>query len=152
MISGEMEDLRNNCELSREPFSNAIDNAAPASNPVIAVRNSRAIPIWLAVIALVLIALFLQTRTQITSYNFLIEGNGQTDGATVSVDGRPSGVMRTLNEGGVSTTGLRLHLSDGTHQVVVSKSGFQPQTATVVVKGEDFLGIQLKPIDRQKQN
>jgi Na+(H+)/acetate symporter ActP len=147
MISGEMEDVG-----YAGPEPSAAQGSPRDANFAgkIAPGTSKAIPIWLAVIVIVLGGLLAQTHTKVASYNFLIEGNQQMAGAAVMLDGQPRGVLQTSNEGGVTTTRLRLQLPDGTHEVAISKPGFQSAITTVTMRGEDYLSVELKPLELPK--
>jgi hypothetical protein len=150
MISGRLESIGAQA-VGLAPGQQPLDTTE-MSAPVINGKSSLALPIWAGVIVVVLAALYLQMSlgTGSTSYNFLIEGGPESVGATVIVDGKPVGTMSEYNDSGVKMVGLRLHVSDGLHNIEVNKSGYLPQSRRVLLKGEDYVGVELKPSGADK--
>jgi hypothetical protein len=126
------------------PPVNALDGSMRAmTEPVVRPKTSKAFTVWLTLLTGVLVALFLQMGTKIESYNLLIEGTRDAEGASVQVDGRPVGTISERDEAGVKLIGLRVLLADGPHNVTVTKPGFAPFNASVRLRGADYIGITL---------
>jgi hypothetical protein len=151
MAYGKVEEATQTCESPPAPSLcppvDALDGSK-RSMTELAVRpkTSKAFTVWLTLLIGVLVALFLQMGTKIESYNLLIEGDRECDGASVQVDGHPVGTITERVEAGVKVIGLRVLLADGQHTVTVSKPGFAPFTAPVKLRGADYIGIHLTKV------
>lgn len=141
MISGSLDNVAKDAEETPAPGQLPMQQN---QEPVITPRTSMAIPIWLAVVIGVLTALFIQTSSQVPSYNFFIEGNPDIVGAQVAVDGAPVGTLQTSDDGGVKTTGLRARVVDGHHNIEITKPGYKPFKAEFKMHGEDYISVQLQ--------
>ncbi|HEY9789748.1 MAG TPA: hypothetical protein V6D22_05080 [Candidatus Obscuribacterales bacterium] len=150
MISSRLESI--GAQVVETAAGQQPSDTSEMSSAVIKAKSSPALPIWAAVIVVVLAALWLQMSrgTGSTSYNFLIEGGPESVGATVILDGKPVGTLRQYSDAGVNMVGLRLHVSDGVHNIEVNKSGYLPQSKQVILKGEDYVGVELKPSGADK--
>jgi hypothetical protein len=107
-------------------------------------KPSQAVPLWLAVIALVLVVLFLEMHgNSVTSYNLLIEGNRESEGADVFVDGQRAGRLDSQPQMGMTQIACRLSLANGTHTIAVKKSGLKDFAADVAMHGAGYLFVNL---------
>ena len=149
MISGNVEKVADGMRAdSRAHAPQTVAQELPVTEShAPSAKSSLAIPIWTAVILGVLGCLWLQTRTEVPSYNFLIEGSPNTKGAVVVVDGQPAGKLDASETSGLKTVSLKLHLADGQHSFVVTKPGFKPFSSELKLKGEDYLSVDLTSDD-----
>lgn len=129
-----------------------VDESAPNSLPnigasiesaVIRPKPSAAIRVWLAVVAMVLGTLWWQTQTPTASLNFLIEGNNDSEGAEVRLDGSSAGTLARADQSSVKMVALRCNVSDGKHTIEVLKPGFSPFKETVNVHGAEYVNVRL---------
>lgn len=108
-------------------------------------KKSWAIPLWFGITTAVLATLWFQMQVVSPSYNFLIEGNRNADGATVLLDGRSIGSMHETSETGVSMIVLRAQIAGGEHLVEVQKPGFTPSKMNFKMTREEYLDVRLTP-------
>lgn len=149
MLSGHIGDVATHISRSVPPVNpdlTAVSNEGEQADVAAPVqpKPSRAFAIWFCMVAIVLGNLLFQTTTSKPSYNFLIEGNAASLAADVVIDGKTVGKIDEYNDSGVKIYGLRCTLQDGTHSVGITKNGYQPFSADVQMRGEDYLGFRLK--------
>lgn len=119
--------------------------ASSTPQPAVKPNPSPATRIWFAVVALVLAALWFNTQTPTESVNFFVEGNNDSEGAEVRIDGSRAGDMQRADQNGVRIVALRCKVSDGKHTIEVIKPGFSSFKTTVNVHGEDYVNVRLTP-------
>ncbi len=109
-------------------------------------KSSSATKWWLGILLLVLVALFLETRTRHNAgSNFLVNTNNEAMGAEVIVDGQRLGTVGTAQNSGIGGGAFWGHLTRGRHVVELRKPGYLPFSKDVDMRGEAFLGVDLKP-------
>lgn len=102
---------------------------------------------WLGTLATVLLALFLETRgARNDGANFLINTGAQARAAEVIVDGRKLGVVLDSHASGLAGGAFWGHLSSGRHVVELRKPGFHTFAKVIEMRGEEYLGVDLKPL------
>jgi hypothetical protein len=106
-------------------------------------KESWAIRVWLVVVALVLVTLWVQTKSAPTVYNFLIEADREAVGATIALDGNAIGTIDEISENGIRLYAYRGRIIDGNHSVQVSKPGFKAFQKNIDFSGVHYLKIRL---------
>lgn len=94
----------------------------------------------------VLCILYAETRTTSRhNSNLFLNGDSESVGAAVYIDGSNLGLIKTANNSGLSGGAFRCHLKNGAHLLEVRKDGFKPYSAMVDFKGQEYIGVNLEP-------
>ena len=102
--------------------------------------------IWLSISAVVLLLLWLETRNQSSSsYNLFLNGDSQSLGAEVWIDGTRLGEMGRSGGEGLGGAVFYGHVENGQHHIEIRKAGFKPFVSSLDMIGEDYLSVDLKP-------
>lgn len=109
-------------------------------------RPARASQLWLTVALAVLGVLFAETRTSSRhNSNLFLNGDSESVGATVYIDGSNLGIIRSANNSGLSGGAFWCHLHNGPHFLEVRKDGFKTYSTMLDFKGQEYLGVNLEP-------
>lgn len=109
-------------------------------------RPARASQLWLLVILAVLAVLFIETRsTSRHNSNLFLNGDSDSVGATVLIDGMSLGKIKSANNSGLSGGAFWCHLHNGPHLLEVRKNGFKSYSTLIDFKGQEYIGINLEP-------
>jgi hypothetical protein len=108
-------------------------------------KPSKASKIWLGIVAVVLIALFFETRDAHQSgQNFVLGTNDEAVGADVLIDNHKIGQVESGHHDGLDGGVFRTYLTSGQHDLSVQKSGFQSFTTHLDMKREAYVGVDLQ--------
>lgn len=109
-------------------------------------KASRAFRIWIAIVICVLVALWIETSaTTHQTYNLFLSGDSQLLGASVIVDGKPSGAMSGSGSSGLGGSIYYGRVSNGRHKIEIRKQGFDPFVKEIDMRGEDYINVDLNP-------
>ena len=108
-------------------------------------KRSQAPKLWLIVAALVLAVIFAETRTsgQCNS-NLFLNGDSESVGGIVYVDGTSLGKITSANNSGLSGGAFWCHLSNGYHLLEIKKPGYKTFSKSLDFKRQDYLGVSLE--------
>ncbi|HEY9774097.1 MAG TPA: hypothetical protein V6C81_09855 [Planktothrix sp.] len=119
-------------------------NGATANLESFTPKPSKAVPLWLGILAVVLVALFFETQhPQPGGDNFFIHTNDGGTGAEVVIDGKKMGVVRGAQGVEMPGGGFWAHLPRGRHVVQVSKAGDKPVSKEINMRTEEYMGVDL---------
>jgi hypothetical protein len=108
-------------------------------------KRSQAPKLWLVVAAIVLLVIFAETRTsgQCNS-NLFLNGDSESVGGIVYVDGTRLGKITSANNSGLSGGAFWCHLSNGYHLLEIKKPGYKTFSKSLDFKRQDYLGVSLE--------
>jgi hypothetical protein len=110
----------------------------------IAAKPSKATIVWFAVLVAVLLLLFTETRSTKTSkLNLLINGNSESAGATVYINGSAKGTLQNLADADLGGTGFWTNLPDGQYSIEIRKPGFTPFKTNIDLNTLSFVAVNL---------
>jgi hypothetical protein len=114
-------------------------------------KTSKATILWFAVLIAVLLLLFAETRSTITGrLNLSINGNAESAGATVYINGSPKGTLQNLADADLGGTGFSTHLPDGKYSIEIRKAGFNPFRTDIDLNTLSFVAVDLTPSEGAK--
>jgi len=110
----------------------------------IVVKPSKAKILWFAVLVAVLLLMFAETRSaQTAKLNLLINGNAESAGATVYINGLEKGTLQNLADADVGGTGFWTHLPDGKYSIEIRKPGFNSFKTDIDLNTLSFVAVDL---------
>ena len=110
----------------------------------IVAKPSKATFLWFAVLVAVLLLLFTETRsTKTAKLNLLINGNAESAGATVYINGSPKGTLQNLADAELGGTGFWTHLPDGPYSIEIRKPGFKAFNTNIDLNTLSFVAVDL---------
>jgi hypothetical protein len=149
----QLELFKHKCKLDKEEMltmtADKTENLE-AQAQSIPVKTSRAWFVFLAITVAVLFMLWFESNSKssvnglVENDNLLLNGDANTIGAYVVIDGKNVGVMTKSNEAGVDGCALRTHLADGKHVIEVAKQGFDSFRKEIDLQRQAYVGIELK--------
>jgi hypothetical protein len=102
--------------------------------------------IWLGIIAVVLCALFFETRDpRQAGQNFIVNTDSDGVGAEVLIDNQKVGTVQSCEAAGLGGGVFRAYLGSGKHELTVRKNGFRTINQHLEMKREAFVGVDLQP-------
>ena len=108
-------------------------------------KSSKAVHLWIGILAGVLVVLFFETGTGSASCsNFLVNTNADAIGAEIFLDGKKLGVIQGSSGKGMDGGGFWAHVTRGKHTVEVRKNDFRPFKTVIDMHNEAYLGVDLK--------
>jgi hypothetical protein len=108
-------------------------------------KPSRAIQIWISIVAVVLTALFLETRgNQTRAINFIVNTDIDDVGADVLIDNRKVGIVSSSGVDGPGGGVYLGYVQPGQHSIEVRKEGFKPYSKQIDMRQEQYLGVDLE--------
>jgi hypothetical protein len=111
-----------------------------------ATKRWNATILWFVVLFVVLALLFAETRSSKTSrLNLSINGNPDSAGATVYVNGSPTGTLQSLTDADSGGTGFWTYLPDGKYTISVHKPGFNEFKTEIDLNTLGFISVDLVP-------
>lgn len=117
-----------------------------ASKIAVTPKSSRAMIIWMALVAVVLAVLWFETRHNVGhNFNLFLSGEADVVGSEVFVDGKKLGVMVASGNSGLGGGAFWTRIDDGPHVIEVRKPEFATFSKSINMKREDYIGVSLKP-------
>ncbi len=108
-------------------------------------KRSQAPRVWLFIAAAVLALLFAETRsTGQRNSNLFLNGDSESVGGVVFVDGAYLGMIKTANNSGLSGGAFWCHLNNGPHLLEVRKPGYKTFFKQLDFKRQDYVGVTLE--------
>jgi len=96
------------------------------------------------VLVVVLVALFLETHsTKTPKLNLLINGNTESAGATVYINGAAEGTLQILADADLGGTGFWTNLPDGKYAIEIRKPGFKNFDTNIDLNTLAFVSVDL---------
>jgi hypothetical protein len=100
--------------------------------------------LWFVVLFVVLALLFWETRSpKISRLNLSINGNPDSAGATVYVDGFPKGTLQNFTDADSGGTGFWTYLPDGKYTISIRKPGFDEFKKDINLNTLGFVSVDL---------
>lgn len=125
------------------PTSVSEKSARSSSEPVnldLQPKPSRAVIVWMLVIAVVLAILGYEMHGELKpAYNVAISMSGDVSDCEIFVDGQPSGKFNPSNKGDGDGHSAWLKLDNGKHHIEIKKAGQPLQSKDIEVKGKEYL-------------
>lgn len=119
----------------------------PLANMTSSLKTSRATQLWLGVLGAVLAVLYLETNgPSHRGFNLFISTDSTSRGAQVVVDGQQVGTIDQPHSSGIGGGAFWGHLTRGKHTIELKKPGFTPFSKDIDMHGEEYLGVDLKPL------
>lgn len=107
------------------------------------IKRSRAVRIWLLVLAAVLILLFIETSgSGQKGANVALTTSREAVGAAVIVDGRKEGLVEDGRSRGVDGGMAVLELGSGSHVLELNKDGRSILERTISVDNREYIDLQ----------
>jgi len=107
-------------------------------------EESKATTLWLAILAAVLSVLFVMTMgTSGGGDNFFLDSDSDAIGAELMIDGKSLGIIKG-GRAGLGGGSFWAHLTAGPHNIHISKKGYDDFDQKVVMKGEEYIHVDLK--------
>jgi hypothetical protein len=107
-------------------------------------RPSKARIWWFVVLIVVLLALLGETRsTKTAKLNLLINGNTESAGATVYINGSAKGTLQILADADLGGTGFWTDLPDGKYSIEIRKPGFNDFKTNIDLNTLAFVAVDL---------
>jgi len=107
-------------------------------------KPSKAGILWFAVLVAVLLLLFIETRSaKSAKLNLLINGNAESAGATVFINGSEKGTLQNLADANLGGTGFWTNLPDGQYSIEVRKPGFKTFKTDIDLNTLSFVSVDM---------
>ncbi len=111
-------------------------------------KKNNAPAIWFSIVLTVLMILFVETRgTGRRNTNFFVNGDSDSVGAEIFLNGTHIGRINIANNSGLSGGTFSCHLKNGSHNLEVRKPGFKTLSRVLEFNGQDYLGVNLEPLE-----
>lgn len=111
-------------------------------------KKNNAPAIWFSIVLTVLMILFVETRgTGRRNTNFFVNGDSDSVGAEIFLNGAHIGRINIANNSGLSGGTFSCHLNNGSHNLEVRKPGFKTLSRVLEFNGQDYLGVNLEPLE-----
>jgi hypothetical protein len=109
------------------------------------INQSPANRVWLGVFVIVTIVLFAQTRgPKEASYNLILEGNPESIGASVYLDGQNVGSLKNSTASGLEGAIYWGKAANGEHLLEVKKPNYKTFSKQFDMHCEEYLSVDLE--------